>query len=351
MDIGDTKARVRYAWVELGQEYREDQGLNNANASEPPNPITLWGRLATRRDHVVPYPGEDLTTCSMILYSRDCVSAEQLAKEKNDLDRLKRENPGKSEAELEPLVNRKKYEYFVLTRISPEDSVRVGGEITLTASSGTDGKSFNPCVDFMFNSAGGQQFGKITRRNKPDKGGHTRQLAVLLDERIVSAPSIQSEITTRGQITGKFDRKKVDRDVQILRSGALSAELVEKPVSENTIGPTLGADTIKRGTRAIGLAFIAVLVFMVIYYRFAGFVACVALFANLLLTVGFMVAVNAAFTLPGLAGLVLTLGMAVDANVLIYERLREEREQAARTSPPLSATATTGRSSRSSTRT
>ena len=80
---------------------------------------------------------------------------------------------------------------------------------------------------------------------------------------------------------------------------------------------------------AVGLAFVAVLVFMVVYYRFAGLVACVALFANLLLTVGFMVAVNAAFTLPGLAGLVLMLGMAVDANVLIYERLREERNKGA----------------------
>ena len=89
---------------------------------------------------------------------------------------------------------------------------------------------------------------------------------------------------------------------------------------------------------------------MLFYYRFAGIVACVALLANLLLTVAFMVAVNATFTLPGLAGLVLMLGMAVDANVLIYERLREERDKGASSRPP-SATATTGRSPRSSTRT
>ena len=100
-------------------------------------------------------------------------------------------------------------------------------------------------------------------------------------------------------------------------------------MSENTIGPTLGEDTIRKGTMAVGMAFVAVLAFMLWYYRFAGMVACIALFANLLLTVGFMVAVNAAFTLPGLAGLVLTLGMAVDANVLIYERLREERNKGA----------------------
>src|SRR5262249_19225092 len=90
-----------------------------------------------------------------------------------------------------------------------------------------------------------------------------------------------------------------------------------------------GADTIRSGTTAVFWAFIAVLAFMLVYYRFAGLVACVALFANLLLTIGFMVLVNATFTLPGLAGLVLMLGMAVDANVLIYERLREERDRGA----------------------
>ena len=95
------------------------------------------------------------------------------------------------------------------------------------------------------------------------------------------------------------------------------------------LGPTLGLDTIKSGVTAIVCALVAVLVFMVIYYRFAGLVASVALLANLLLTVGFMIGVQATFTLPGLAGLVLMLGMAVDANVLIYERLREERERGA----------------------
>jgi SecD/SecF fusion protein len=325
VDIGDTKAKVRYAWVELGPEYREDHGLSNASEGAG----GLWTRLAARRDQAVPSPTDDTATATELFFSRLNVNRDQLAKEKSDFEKLKRENPGKTDAELELLMNRKKYEYFVLTRISPVDSIKVGGEITLTANADTDPKTFNPCVSFGFNSAGGQIFGQITRRNKPDKNGHTRLLAVVLDERLVSAATIQSEITTRGQITGKFDRKKVERDVQILRSGALSAELVEKPVSENTIGPTLGEDTIRRGTRAIGMAFIAVLVFMVVYYRFAGFVACVALFANLLLTIGFMVAVNAAFTLPGLAGLVLTLGMAVDANVLIYERLREERNKGA----------------------
>src|SRR5262249_15584782 len=128
---------------------------------------------------------------------------------------------------------------------------------------------------------------------------------------------------------GGFTPKTVQELVTILRAGALPATLKPNPVSENSMGPTLGNDTIFKGTLSVGLAFAAVLVFMLFYYRFAGFVACVALLANLVLTVAFMVLVNATFTLPGLAGLVLTLGMAVDANVLIYERLREERERGA----------------------
>ena len=327
LDIGDTKAKVRYLWTELGPEERDSLKIDNAHE----NSSLLWAMLAAKRGQAVMIDDSnqetnDSRTCRMILFSRECVSREELAREENESKRLQRE--GKSEEEIKGLLNPKKIEYFALTRVSPDDSLRVGGDISLTATSGTDPKSFDPCIEFNFNGPGAQQFGKITRRNKPSSNVK-RFLAVLLDDRIVSMATIQSEITSHGQITGTFTRQYVDRMVQILRSGALSAELREKPVSENTIGPTLGADTIRRGTTAVGLAFVAILVFMVFYYRFAGIVACIALFANLLLTVGFMVAVNAAFTLPGLAGLVLTLGMAVDANVLIYERLREERNKGA----------------------
>src|SRR5207244_9792602 len=110
---------------------------------------------------------------------------------------------------------------------------------------------------------------------------------------------------------------------------ALPASLRPEAVSENTMGPTLGEDTIFWGSVSILVAFVFVLLFMLLYYRFAGMVACIALFANLALTVAFMVLVKATFTLPGLAGLVLMLGMAVDANILIYERLREERDRGA----------------------
>lgn len=326
--IGESRALVRYQWAELAPEERESLGLSNRFEGSG----GLWAEAArARRERKVLFIGRDrnpvfdISQAAMVLYSRDCLDQDQLAREEAEKQRLMRE--GKSDAEAEKLIDRKKFEYFLLTRVSPEDALRVGGDITLTANVGVD-RSYNPAVDFIFNSAGARQFGRITRRNKPSSGIE-RHLAILLDGRIVSAPTLQQEITSHGQIHGRFDRKTVERLVHILRSGALSAELREKPVSENTIGPTLGADTIRRGTFSILAAFVSILLFMLFYYRFAGLVACVALLANLLLTVGFMVAVNAAFTLPGLAGLVLTLGMAVDANILIYERLREERNKGA----------------------
>lgn len=326
--VNDVDAAVRYVWNELGPEERESLHINNANEGKSP----LWNALAATRNkvYVHRYTGGEAgreKQASMVLFSREVKSANQLEKEAKEKDRLEKEGKGDQ-------FNPKKVEYFVLNRKSPQgkpqlDSLAVGGDITLTATADIDQRSFNPCVSFIFNGAGGVQFGRITERNKPS-GNTIRTLAILLDEKVVSAPTLNAIITTRGQISGgSFTKKSVDRLVNILRSGALSAELKEKPVSENTIGPTLGADTVKRGVWAVGAAFVVVLVFMVLYYQFAGFVACVALLANLLLTVGFMVAVHAAFTLPGLAGIVLMLGMAVDANVLIYERLREEREKGA----------------------
>jgi SecD/SecF fusion protein len=185
-------------------------------------------------------------------------------------------------------------------------------------------------VDFRFSAEGGNRFYELTNRNRPaSKDGFKRHLAIVLDGQIRSAPVLNQAIRTDGQISGSFTPADIDTLVRILRAGALPATLKPQPVSENTVGATLGDDTIKAGTYSIIFAFLAVIVFMVVYYRLSGLVACIALLSNLLLTVAFMVIVKATFTLPGLAGLVLTLGMAVDANILIYERLREEREKGA----------------------
>jgi len=314
--------KVRYQWVELGPEERQSLGLSNAQQGSG-----LWAQLAANRGKTYLSVQQQVgergdKTSSMLLYSRDFTNEEGLRREAEDMARLETIGKGGDH-------NPKKIEYYVLTRISPYDSVKVAGDVTLSASPSTDSKG-DPAVSFTFNGAGGRLFGRMTERNKPDNQTNTvRHLAIVLDDKVVSAPTLNGRIESQGQITGKFDLAWVNRLVTILRSGALTAELRDRPVSENTIGPTLGQDTVSKGVRSVGLAFLFVLAFMLVYYRFAGMVACVALLANLLLTIGFMVAVNAAFTLPGLAGMVLMLGMAVDANVLIYERLREERNKGA----------------------
>jgi SecD/SecF fusion protein len=219
-----------------------------------------------------------------------------------------------------PEVNR----HFILTKIPQKDEKVEGEDI---AASNPDFSSGHWEVAFVLKSSGGDKMWELTRKAE-------HYLAIILDDKIQSYPVLKPGVRLRdaGRIEMGRDqdvKKRVDELVLILRSGALPATLKPKPVSELTMGPGLGADMIRRGSMAIVIAFVAVVIFMISYYRFAGTVASVALFANLLLTIGFMVAVKASFTLPGLAGLVLTLGMAVDANVLIYERIREERERGA----------------------
>jgi SecD/SecF fusion protein len=221
-------------------------------------------------------------------------------------------------------------EFFVLVR-NPLRGQEITGDYVIGAFEQIDQQG-RRAIGFRFNAEGGNRFYDVTNRNKPTGGserGYKRQLAIIFDGRVVSAPNLITAIRNEGQITGEFTANEVSEMVRILRAGALPATLKKDPVSENSMGATLGADTIFRGSLSVVGAFVAVLAFMVWYYRFAGLVACFALFTNLIMTVAFMVLVQAAFTLPGLAGLVLTLGMAVDANILIYERLREERDRGA----------------------
>jgi SecD/SecF fusion protein len=227
--------------------------------------------------------------------------------------------------------DRKEYEYFILLRNPVSPAMALTGSYLTSAN--VNDLTGERAVNFTFDARGGQIFSELTSANLPKGESPNAQfsaLAIILDGEVVSAPTLSTVISTNGQIKmGSASDDDLRKLAQILRSGALPATLKAQPVSENTIGPTLGRDTITKGAFSILIAFAAVLAFMLVYYRFAGFVASVALLANLLITVAFMVFVNATFTLPGLAGLVLTLGMAVDANILIYERLREERERGA----------------------
>ena len=300
---------VRYEWVEIDKNQRFDLGLSSTATTKSDRDRGMFATLEGARaknELFLETSSVDRGRTSTAYYSRKSESLRD-----------------KAESEL------KQFDYFVLTRVSDKDRVLVGGDVSITANVSQDEKQ-SPAVAFTFNSRGGDKFFEVTNRNKPanaEGNGVVRKLAIILNQRLISAPTLNQPIRTNGQISGSFKLEDVQNIVRLLRQGALPATLKKQPVSENTIGPTLGADTIRNGTRAVGFAFIAILAFMMIYYRFAGFVATVALLANLLLTIGFMLLVNATFTLPGLAGIVLMLGMAVDANVLIYERVREERDR------------------------
>lgn len=191
--------------------------------------------------------------------------------------------------------------------------------------------NLRPCVAFTMKQSGAALFGRLTGANLPtDNNQRYRRLGIVLDDTLLSAPRIISQISDQGRITGDFSDEDVSFLVGVLNAGSLPATLEREPISENRIGSMLGAETINRGSQAIAISLGCVLVFILIYYRFAGFVACFALIANLVLTLGLMIAMSATLTLPGLAGLVLTVGMSVDANVLIFERIREELSKGAK---------------------
>ncbi len=211
---------------------------------------------------------------------------------------------------------------FLVVHETPEKAVT--GRYLTHAQAQMD-ENGQMAVGFNFSARGGQLFSQLTEKYKPDKTeGFERRLAVLLNGEIQTAPTIRTRIGDRGQITGNFKREEIDQLISVLNAGALEVPLIEQPVSEFTISPLLGVDVQTKGMRAIMISAIAVFAFMLIYYRLAGVVASLCLILNLITVIGAMSLIEATFTLPGLAGLVLTIGMAVDSNVLIHERMREE---------------------------
>lgn len=174
-----------------------------------------------------------------------------------------------------------------------------------------------PVVSFSFDSVGAQRFADVTRENVE------RPFAIVLDEKVISAPVIREPITGgRGVISGDFSTQEVQDLALLLRAGALPAELTV--IEERSIGPGLGADSIRAGEIASILGLIGVVVFLTLAYGLFGVMASIALTANVVLIVAVLSGLQATLTLPGIAGIVLTIGMAVDANVLIFERIREE---------------------------
>jgi SecD/SecF fusion protein len=217
-------------------------------------------------------------------------------------------------------VGNKEYDEVLVVK----DVYDVTGKYLTSARPGNEyGK---PCVLFGFNTQGGQLFGNLTSENLPNQvqTDLKNQLGIILDGTMYSAPNIQSTITDNGQITGNFTEKEVNDIVEVLNAGSLPAALAKTPVQELRTGAMLGLDTIRKSSYALTFSALAVVAFMLVYYRFSGTIAVIALFLNILGIVAVMITFNAAFTLTGFAALALTVGMAVDNNVLVYERMREE---------------------------
>ena len=189
---------------------------------------------------------------------------------------------------------------------------------TLTGAEVRFDSDFNePYVALNFNSVGAMIFQQVTRENIK------KRLAIVLDDNVYSAPVIQDEIAGgRAQITGRFTSEEARDLAIILRAGALPAPVI---ILENrTVGPSLGQDSINKGITSIIYGGLVVVAFIAIYYKLSGIIAVIALFLNIVLLAGALAYFGAALTLPGIAGIILTVGMAIDANVLVFERIREE---------------------------
>lgn len=200
--------------------------------------------------------------------------------------------------------------YYLVRRVAA-----VSGRDLRSARASVDENNL-PAVAFTLNSEGAQKFGRVTAENIG------RQLAIILDGRVQSAPTIEGRITSEGRITGSFTQEEVQNLSLVLRSGALPASL--SYLEERTIGPSLGADSIRSGVTASVVGLLLVVSFMLVFYKMSGINAIVALVCNLVILLGLMSYVGAVMTLPGIAGFILTMGIGVDSNVLIFERIKEE---------------------------
>ena len=211
-------------------------------------------------------------------------------------------------------------EYYMLLwdqrglRLTNED----GGAWEVSRSFATTDQLGRPAIGFEMNALGARLLGELTGENVGEN------MAVLLDGEVYTAPNLIDRISSNGQITGQFSSAELSYIIRVLSAGSLQAAVSPDPIAEFQVAPELGADNLRKGMIAGIWALGIISVFMVFYYFQFGLVAVLALSCNALLILGAMAANKAAFTLPGIAGVILTFGMAVDANVLIYERIREE---------------------------
>jgi len=201
--------------------------------------------------------------------------------------------------------------------VAIKSRVMLSGDLLIDAAPSFDNQNNEAVVTFRFNSVGAAKFGEITRQNIG------KRFAIVLDDKVITAPVIRTAIVDgSGQISGSFTPESANELSVLLRSGALPVPL--KVIEERSIGPNLGADSIEAGKKASLLGVVLVVIFMFINYGIFGIFADIGLLVNLIFIMGALSLLQATLTLPGIAGMVLTLGMSVDANVIIYERIREE---------------------------
>ncbi len=231
------------------------------------------------------------------------VETSLLPSQKNDVDIL----PGNSEDQLGRVTG---VQYYAVTKTVP-----VSGRDLKTARV-QKGRLGEPVIGFSLTPDGAPKFGALTGANVG------KRLAIVLDNRVVSAPVINSQINDQGVIEGSFTTQQAADLALILRSGSLPASLTT--LEERTVGPSLGRDSIRQGVLASVIGFVLLIGAVLIYYKGAGVNAAVALLLNLVILLGMLAYFHATLTLPGIAGIILTLGMAVDSNVLVFERIREE---------------------------
>ena len=247
--------------------------------------------------------------------------------------------------EATPTTSRLRKETFEfkaseLTTAELERTVVVSGDSVTNASTGFDENGF-PQVNITLDMQGGRSLQKATTGNigrrlgvlfveqktrseivKNDSGEEVIEQTQYVEKKIISLATVQAVLGTSFRITGVGNTQEASELALLLRAGALAAPM--KFVEERTVGPSLGKENIQLGVRSIIIGLVAVVLFMLFYYRWFGFAANLALISNLILITGFMSLIGATLTLPGIAGIVLTVGMAVDANVLIFSRIREE---------------------------
>ena len=207
-----------------------------------------------------------------------------------------------------------------LPRIAVKRGVLISGDQLINATQGFDQRTNAPVVNIQFNGQGGRRFAKVTQENV------NKPFAIILDNTVISAPNINEPILGgQAQISGNFTVESANQLAIALRSGKLPVDL--KVIEERTVGPQLGADSIKAGVTASVIAVVLVVAFMLVTYGRFGIYANLAVIINVFVILGVMALLNATLTLPGIAGFVLTIGTAVDANVLINERIREEKRR------------------------